>query len=791
MVQVRQTSPKHDNGTLDVDTWLATLPGFDTSDTVNRMAIACQLAAAAQPDRSAKPQTIINAPKQKPNASVSRLSDVDSNVADAKGIDAKTSEALQIDSQRHHGLIGCFDAGLEMVGILADLHMDEEVLIAAIIYRAVRENRVAIELVESELGAEVASLVNGVLRMAAISSLRTETEPVLGQGNAQVENIRKMLVAMVDDVRVGLIKLAERTQAIRAVKNHPDPEKQIRVAREVFDIYAPLAHRLGIGQIKWELEDVSFRYLEPEAYGSIAKMLDEKRLDREQYIGNVVHLVEDKLKASGIEANVSGRAKHIYSIWRKMQRKGVSFDQVYDIRALRIMVPQLKDCYASLGIVHTLWRNIPREFDDYIANPKDNGYRSLHTAVIGPEAKVLEVQIRTSAMHEESELGVCAHWLYKGTDTNGNNQGYEQKIEWLRQVLEWHEETGGNADISELAGELTHDFGKDRIYVFTPEGHVVDIPYGSTPVDFAYHIHTEVGHRCRGSKVDGRIMPLSTVLRNGQKVEIITGPESAPNRDWLRASMGYLSSTRARSKVRAWFKKQAREQNVQAGRMLLEREVKRLALTSVDYKVLSKKLNYLTVEDLSAALGAGDISASQILRMAETLFGTQEIARQPLSKPATPSNKRQTDNAITVLGVGNLLTQIAQCCKPVPGDDIAGYVTVSRGVTVHRKDCSHFLQVDSQQHERVIEVSWGAEKSGLYSVDIAIEAYDRTGLLSDITGLLAAMKVNVINVNTHSDKDKHTADMRLTLEIHNIEELVRILARLSNMPNVINVERLN
>jgi len=748
MVQVRKKYPKRENGTLDVDNWLASLPGFTDPDTTERMEIACQLSSAAQSSTIKK-------------------------------------------GQRPHGLIGCFDAGLEMAGILGSLHMDEEVLIAAVIYRAVREERVAIDKVKSSLGGEVASLVQGVLRMAAISSLRTETEPVLGQGNAQVENIRKMLVAMVDDVRVGLIKLAERTQAIRAVKNHSDPEKQKRVAREVFEIYAPLAHRLGIGQIKWELEDVSFRYLEPEGYASIAKMLDGKRLDRESYIGEVIHVVESQLKAAGIDAVVSGRAKHIYSIWRKMQRKNLAFDQVYDIRALRIMVPQLKDCYASLGIIHTLWRNIPREFDDYIANPKDNGYRSLHTAVIGPSAKVLEVQIRTNDMHEASELGVCAHWLYKGTDTNGNNKSYEQKIEWLRQVLEWHEDAGGDSDINELASELTNDFGKDRIYVFTPEGHVVDVPYGSTPVDFAYHIHTEVGHRCRGAKVDGRIVPLSTVLRNGQKVEIITGPESTPNRDWLRASLGYLNSSRARSKARAWFKKQAREQNVHAGRILLEREIKRLALTSVDYKILTKKLQYLTVDDLYGALGAGDVSTSQIMRIAENLFGKPTPPPLLVAKPSAKTDKRQSQSDVTVLGVGNLLTQIAQCCKPVPGDDIAGYVTVSRGVTVHRKDCSHFLQVDSQQLERVIEVSWGAEKSGLYSVDIGIEAYDRTGLLSDVSGLLAAMRVNVISVNTITDKDKHTADMRLTLEIHNIEELVRILARLNNMPNIINTERLS
>lgn len=747
MVKVREQFPRHQDGKLDVARWLDVLPGFDDPNTIIRMRAACKLAAKAQP--------------------------------------------LVPDSDRI-GLIGCFDAGLEMASILGDLHMDEDALIASVIYRAVREERVSLQLVRDKLGDQVAHLIEGVLKMAAISSLQTESIPVLGQGNAQVENIRKMLVAMVDDVRVGLIKLAERTQAIRAVKDHPDPEKKERVAKEVVDIYAPLAHRLGIGHIKWELEDLSFRYLEPNSYSAIANMLDEKRLDRQHYIEDVVDFVESALDEAGIKAEVTGRAKHIYSIWRKMQRKGVSFDQVYDIRALRIIVPQLRDCYASLGIVHTKWRNIPREFDDYIANPKENGYRSLHTAVIGPDAKVLEVQIRTADMHEEAELGVCAHWLYKGSDRADNNKGYEQKLEWLRQVLEWHEETSGSVDIGELAGDITQDFGKDRIYVFTPEGHVVDVVNGSTPVDFAYHIHTEVGHACRGAKVDGRIVPLSSVLRNGQKVEILTGPDAVPNRDWMRASLGFVNSTRAKSKVRAWFKKQAREQNVAAGRTLLEREVKRMALTSVDYKALSKQLNYLAVDDLCAALGAGDISASQILRTAEKLFGVPVEKSSYLENIKAAKDSSGASRTISVLGVGNLLTQIARCCKPVPGDQIAGYVTQNRGVTVHRKDCGQYLQVEAKNQQRVIEVSWGqAERGAFYPVDIAIEAYDRTGLLRDISSLLAALKVNVNSVNSHSDRNSNVAHMKITVEIRAIDELVRMLARLNNMPNVINAERSN
>jgi GTP pyrophosphokinase len=743
MVQVRKSYPQNSEGELEATLWIKQLPGFKRTADKQRMQLACVMAGAAQ-----------------------------------RG-----------DTQLNNGKVGCFHAGLEMATILSELHLDEASLIAAVIYRAVREKRVELDEVKKSLGKEVAHLIDGVLRMAAISSLRNENTTVLGQGQAQVDNVRKMLVAMVDDVRVGLIKLAERTQAIRAVKNQP-LERQQKVANEVFDVYAPLAHRLGIGQIKWELEDLSFRYLHPEAYSNIAKMLDGRRLDRQEYIDEVVNSVQRQLDEAGIEATVSGRVKHIYSIWRKMQRKGVNFDQLYDIRAIRVLVSELNDCYAALGIVHTLWRNIPNEFDDYIANPKLNGYRSLHTAVIGPESKVLEVQIRTEAMHEEAELGVCAHWLYKGTDVNSKSQGYEQKIEWLRQVLDWHEEHGGAVDIGELTDELAQDFGDDRIYVFTPLGHVVDVAFGSTPVDFAYHIHTEVGHKCRGAKVDGRIVPLNTVLQSGQQVEILTGNEVMPSRDWLRSSLGYLNSHSARSKVRAWFKKQAREENLNAGRSLLDKELKRLSMTSVDYKVLAEKLHFATVDDLYTALGAADIAASQVLRIAEKLFYDRQESQAPLfSSKALPS--QIVSSAVTVSGVGNLLTVNAKCCKPLPGDEIVGYVTLNRGVTIHRKDCRDFLQSEAQQPERVIQVNWIQEQSAAYPVDVAIEAYDRTGLLGDITGLLSAMRVNVININTHSDRNQHTAHMKLTLEIYDIEQLVKLLGRLSKMPNIISATRIS
>ena len=467
--------------------------------------------------------------------------------------------------------------GLEMAQILMDLRLDTESIIAAVLYRAVREGRLSLQKVEREFGATVAKLIEGVLRMAAISAIQNASgESSLGRREDQVDNLRKMLVAMIDDVRVALIKLAERTSAIRAVKDSP-ADRRRKVAEEVFHIYAPLAHRLGIGHLKWELEDLAFRYMQPDSYKKIASLLDEKRLDRQKYIDTVVYRLKDELQATGVRCDVYGRAKHIYSIWRKMNRKNLDFSQIYDIRALRILVDSVPDCYRVMGTVHVLWRPISGEFDDYIANPKENGYRSLHTAVVGPEGKVIEVQIRTNAMHEDAELGVCAHWLYKGTDTGSHkDQGYEQKISWLRQVLEWHEEID---DLPELAQELRADINPDRIYVFTPDGHVVDLPPDSTALDFAYRVHTEIGHHCRGAKINGRMGTLRNTLSNGDQVEILTHPDAHPSRDWLYPDSGYLNTSRARAKVSQWFKRQARDQNLAEGRQLVLRELDRLDLS--------------------------------------------------------------------------------------------------------------------------------------------------------------------------------------------------------------------
>lgn len=674
---------------------------------------------------------------------------------------------------------------LEMVEILADLHLDQDSLIAAALFRAVREEQLSLETLKAKFGADVAKLVEGVLGMAAISRVNAELDaPVLGQSEAQSETIRKMLVALVDDVRVALIKLAERTSAIRAVKDRP--EKRYRVAREVFDIYAPLAHRLGIGHIKWELEDLSFRYLQPDAYKKIAKLLDEKRLDRQHYIDDVIQQLHDALEQEGIQAEIAGRAKHIYSIWRKMQRKGIGFSQVYDIRAVRVLVPDLKSCYTVLGLVHGLWRNIPNEFDDYIANPKENGYRSLHTAVIGPGGKVLEVQIRTQSMHEEAEFGVCSHWMYKGTDrSNKANNSYDEKIAWLRQVLDWHEESGSSSDVAEQFSRA-----QDRVYVFTPEGHVVNLQNGATPLDFAYHIHTEVGHRCRGAKVNGRIVPLTYTLCTGERVEILTGKDGKPRRDWLQSNLGYLRTGRARSKVQHWFRQQAKEDNILAGRALLEKEFKRLALNSIDYKYIADHLHCPSVEDMYASLGAGEISTVQVIKVAHQLVGRDHAEDTPVLRLRRPSRPSGDASSVQVSGVGNLLTHFAQCCKPLPGEAIAGYITVGRGVSVHRQDCSKLLQLQSVEPQRIIAVDWADAQVDTYPVDIQIEAYDRQGLLRDITLQLATEKVNVISMNTVTDTANHMATMKIRLEISDLAALSDLFSRLNGLPNVVAVARI-
>lgn len=676
-------------------------------------------------------------------------------------------------------------AGLEMAELLADLHLDVEALVAAIIYRTVREAKATESEVAEVFGNTVASLVNGVRRMAAITQRSSDDQnEVFGKGSeAQAENLRKLLVAIVDDVRIALIKLAERTCAIRAVK-HQGAARRKKVAREVSDIYAPLAHRLGIGHIKWELEDLAFRFLQPFDYKYIAKLLDEKRIDRQKYIIRVVETIRSTLEKEGISSEVSGRPKHIYSIWRKMKRKNVSFSEIYDIRAVRVLVDSERDCYGALGIVHSLWRHVPNEVDDYIANAKENGYRSLHTAVHGPENRVLEIQIRTHDMHEEAEYGVCSHWRYKKTDSDSTETGYEQKLEWLRQVVEWQETDIGIP----WEDQLPKGIEQDRIYVFTPEGHVVDLPPHATPVDFAFSIHTDVGLRCRGAKVNGRIVPLNHSLHTADQVEVMTAKRENPSRDWLNTHLGYITTSKARSSLQHWFKLQDRDQNIADGRALLDHEFRRLALNDFDFEALAKKLNLQSLEDLYAAVGAADVGVDRVLEATSRIL-LKNLDHLPVKTQVGKAKQENQGVDVYINGVGNLMSYIAQCCKPVPGERISGYITLGRGVSIHRQDCTNLLRKLQDEPDRVIAVDWAEAPKDVYSASIEIEAFDRHGLLRDVSTLLDREKVNVSGMKTLSNKEKHTVDMELTIEISDLQSLSRILARIGQLPNIWSVKR--
>jgi GTP pyrophosphokinase len=612
--------------------------------------------------------------------------------------------------------ISSYRTGLEMAEILAQLHLDSEAIVVALLYRPVRESRLPLEEVRQEFGDSVARLLEGVLRMAAINETDTSKTRVLGQSQDQIENVRKMLLAMVDDVRVALIKLAERTCAIRSVKNASE-EKRQRVAKEVFDIYAPLAHRLGIGQLKWELEDLSFRYLQPDNYKRIASLIDERRVDRERFITEVTEELRRQFNRAGIDAEINGRAKSIYSIWRKMQRKQLDFSQIYDIRAVRVLVPEARDCYAALGIVHNIWRVIPNEFDDYIANPKENGYQSLHTAVIGPHQKVFEIQIRTYAMDDDAELGVCAHWRYKEGIVDPNyKDGFEEKIEWLRQVLAWHDEMGM---VGGLAEQLRSDArGDDRIYVFTPEGHVVDLMAGATPLDFAYYVHTEVGHHCSGARVNDKIVPLNYRLKTGDRVEVMSNPLNMPDREWLKPHLGYANTPRSRAKLVQWFKLQNKEQNLQYGKDWLMTEFKRLAIRNIPYEEIARKLGCKSVEGLFVSVGTGAISVSEVI----------DILRQ-------------------------LRTEIA------PADLFAG------------------IQAETLEQQSL-------------NLQLGIQAHDRTGLLRDVSAILAGEGIYILAINTRSNRQSATAYMQLEIETDSFSRLARALDYLNDLDSVIEATRL-
>ncbi len=706
--------------------------------------------------------------------------------ARAAGEIALLEQACEVAQQAHAGQTRAsgepyFLHSLAVANILVELNLDVHTLAAAILHDVVEDTDVSLDDIREQFGDEVAQLVDGVTKMDIISTLRgDDTNP--SQERMQAENLRKMLLAMAEDVRVVLIKLADRLHNMRTL-GALAPTKQQRIARETMDIFAPLANRLGIWQIKWELEDLAFRYLNPDAYRQIARQLAERRVARDAYIQRFVEQLQHELDNVGIQAEVQGRAKHIYGIWKKMQRKRQAFHQIYDVRAVRIYVDTIPDCYAALGIVHTLWNYLPGEFDDYIATPKENNYRSIHTAVVGPEGKTVEIQIRTWDMHQESEYGVAAHWRYK--EGGRSDRDFDEKIAWLRQLLEWKDDV---AEAGEFVDQFKSAVFADRVYVFTPQGKIIDLPAGATPIDFAYQIHSEVGHRCRGAKVNGRMVPLTYQLTTGDQVEVLTVKKGGPSRDWLNPHLGYLASSKARQQVQHWFKRQNLEQNIAAGRNIVERELKRLGFNDVSYDKLARQLKRNSVDDLFAQVGMGEIKSTRIVQAAQQLTAplAPTVEREPVLSRQSSSTGASD---IHVHGVGALLTKFAQCCKPVAGDPIIGYLTQGHGISVHRRDCHNVLHTVAEHPERLVEVDWGDEAEGAYAVDIEIHAFDRHGLLRDITTVLSNENINLLSVNTLSDRKTHTADMRITVEVPDIEILSRALSRLGQLPNVTEVRR--
>ena len=672
-----------------------------------------------------------------------------------------------------------------VVEILVSLHVDADPLVAAF-FCNIPQVMLPKDQLQLAFGEGVAKLVDGVHQLRIVDEHQERVQQAADK-KSHLEGLRKLLLGMAQDVRVVLIKLAERVQSMRELKTMPE-EARRRVARETMDIFAPLANRLGVWQLKWELEDLSFRFLEPEDYQRIAELLDERRTDREDYIVKVVDVLREELQKAHIEAKVVGRPKHIYSIWRKMKGKNVDFHNLFDVRAIRVLVDDVAACYTVLGLVHSRWHPIRSEFDDYIASPKGNMYQSLHTAVVGPEGKNLEIQIRTHDMHQHSEYGVAAHWGYK--EDGSHNDVYREKIAWLRQILEWREE---EKDTKDFIDRFKSEVFQDRVYVLTPQGKVEDLPLGATPLDFAYHIHTDVGHQYRGAKVNGRIVPIGYQLKNGEQVEILTAKNSTPSRDWLNPHLGYLHSSRARAKVRSWFRQQDYENNVIDGRSIVERELRRLGVSDVNLDQLAKRWDYKTADDLFSAVGCGDISSAQIAgRLAERVLSTE--SQLPDVYPQKTQQRRQVAELVQagevrIMGVGDLMTHMARCCKPVPFDPIVGYITRGRGVTVHRRDCSNLLRFEKEEGERLVEVEWSHTTSKTYSVDIHVRAYDRQGLLHDITEILGNNQLNVMAVNTLTERKTHIANMTLTIDVVDVEQLSRALAKIERLPNVMEASR--
>jgi len=695
---------------------------------------------------------------------------------------------------------------LAVAAILAEFGVPAEVVAAGLLHDVVEDTTISLDDLQRDFGKEIAVLVDGVTKLTQLPRVsRGDQHPEETQKDEELrqlaerrglpdpdeqdemltrsrrydmvsETLRKTFLAMGEDVNVVLIKLADRLHNMRTLGNLPE-YKHKRIAQQTLDIFAPLASRLGIWQLKWELEDLGFRYTNPDVYLEIAESLEARQTPREAEMKEIKTQLKNVLSQAGIQAEVSARPKHIYSIYKKMVRKGVSFDLVYDVRGVRIVVPDTPSCYSTLGVIHTHWRPIPGEFDDYIAVPKDNFYRSLHTAVVYTDGKTLEVQIRTPEMHQDAEYGIAAHWIYKEGSKRDDN--YEKRILWLRSLMEWRQDV---SDAKEFLDSMKTDVFQDRVYVFTPKGDIIDLPAGSTPIDFAYHVHTDVGNRCRGAKVNGKLVSLDYMLKTGDKVEVITAKRGGPSRDWLNTNLGLVKTQRARAKIRYWFKRQARDQNISQGKAILDKELRRLGLTDVNVERLAREFDQRSLDNLYEAIGCGDLPIGRLVNHL-TLGGKEEEeyvvpARTSAEAPA-PSHE-----AVSILGLKGLLTTMARCCNPAPGDDIVGYITRGRGATIHRQDCPNILRI--QDRERLVRVSWGEAKN-TYPVPVRVKAYDRNGLMKDVATLIADEGINMTGINV--DVNRNLAVLDLTLEVPDIAKLSRVLDRLENLPNVMAAQR--
>jgi GTP pyrophosphokinase len=735
--------------------------------------------------------TIRNAPLEK---FYSQLPD-NYNLAERELIDRayRVAEEAHQGQMRHSGkpyITHC----LEVAGILAEMGAPAEVIAAGLLHDTVEDTKITLQDLRTDFGDTVANLVDGVTKLTNLPRVsrgdmhtddtkdkvwqEDEVTKKTRKQDLASETLRKTFLAMGDDVRVVLIKLADRLHNMRTLLHMPE-DKRKRIAKETLDIFAPLANRLGIWQMKWELEDLGFQHLNPEKYTEILTNLDhEKQVERETQVESIKeHLAKLLTKNNIHNVEIGGRPKHVYSIYKKMTQKGKPFDLVRDVRAVRIIVPDIPSCYATLGVIHTTWRPIPGEFDDYIAAPKDNFYQSLHTAVIYDDKRPLEVQIRTPEMHQNAEYGIAAHWRYKegGKDSN---KIFEERIKWLRNMMDWRSEV---SDANEFMEGMKTDVFQDRVYIFTPRGDIIDLSAGSTPIDFAYHVHTDIGHRCRGARVNGKLIPLYQELKTGDQVEILTAKRGGPSRDWLNSNLGLVKTQRARSKIKAWFKKQEDEQNLTQGRTTLERELQRLGIVETNFETMARDMGFKSPDELFIALGCGDISISRVIRR----FSEKEENTDILAVGTAPAKTVSTD-AIEVVGLKGLLWQMARCCNPAPGDQIVGYITRGRGATIHRQDCPNMLR--RKDKERLLQVGWG-KLEHTFPVAIKVKAYDRQGLMVDISTLLTTENVNIVDVSVSVSRT--LAVISLIIEVRDLSQLSRILTRIESLPNVLEAHRNN